>query len=61
MSSKKLLFVYIISIILAVGCLVLVWHFFRDQIVVGLGWTALFALVFGAGWVIGRFSRRKRE
>ncbi len=55
------MFVYIISIILAVGCLVLVWHFFRDQIVVGLGWTALFALVFGAGWVIGRFSRRKRE
>ena len=46
---------------LAVVCLWLVWHFFSDQILWALGWLVVFGLVFGAGWVLGRFGRRKAD
>ena len=46
---------------MAIVCLFVVWHFFKQQIITALGWLALLAVVFGAGWLMGRFSRRKAE
>ena len=61
MDSKKLFWLYLGGVVLAVVCLWLVWHFFSDQILWASGWLVVFGLVFGAGWVLGRFGRRKAD
>lgn len=61
MGSKKVFWLYLGGVVLAIVCLFVVWHFFKQQIITALGWLALLAVVFGAGWLMGRFSRRKAE
>lgn len=55
--------IYVIIIALLVIGLMLLWHFYMNEIVWTLGWLLVFALIFGAGIVVGRYSRRfsKRE
>jgi hypothetical protein len=38
-----------------------VWHFFRNEIIVGLGWVSLFVVVYGVGWLMGRYGRNKKQ
>lgn len=59
MNRVKQILIYILIIIIALTCFVVVWHYFRNQIILGLGWVALFALVFGAGVIVGQLSARK--
>ena len=59
MNRVKQILIYILIIIIALTCFVVVWHYFRNQIILGLGWVALFALVFGAGVIVGRLSALK--
>ena len=61
MDSKKVFWLYLGGVVLAIVCRFVVWHFFKQQIITALGWLALLAVVFGAGWLMGRFSRRKAE
>lgn len=61
MDSKKVFWLYLGGVVLAIVCLFVVWHFFKQQIITALGWLTLLAVVFGAGWLMGRFSRRKAE
>lgn len=61
MDSKKVFWLYLGGVVLAIVCLFVVWHFFKQQIITALGWLALLAVVFAAGWLMGRFSRRKAE
>ena len=59
MNTTKKVLTYLLIAIVAVVCLIVVWHYFQNQIILALGWVALFILVFGAGWVVGRLSARK--
>lgn len=61
MDSKKVFWLYLGGVVLAIVCLWLVWHFFREEIISAVCWLVLMATVFGAGWLMGRFSRRKAE
>jgi hypothetical protein len=59
MNTTKKVLTYLLIAIVAVVCLIVVWHYFQNQIILALGWVALFILVFGAGCVVGRLSARK--
>lgn len=59
MNTTKKVLTYLLIAIVAVVCLIVVWHYFQNQIILALGWVALFILVFGTGWVVGRLSARK--
>lgn len=59
MNRTKQILTYLLIAIIAVLCIGVVWHYFKTQIILGLGWLALFVLVFGAGWITGRLQCRK--
>lgn len=61
MNRARQILIYILIIIIAMICFVVVWHYFRNQIILGLGWIALFVLVFGAGVIVGRLSARRSK
>ncbi len=61
MDSKKVFWLYLGGVFLAIVCFYVVWHFFKEEIMTALGWLALMGIIFGAGWLMGRFSRRKAE
>lgn len=58
--GKKIL-IYILVIAVAVTSIGLVWYYFKNQVLLGLGWFAIFALVFLSGWLLGRFGGRKTK
>lgn len=59
MNRTKQILTYLLIAIIAVLCIGVVWYYFKTQIILGLGWVALFVLVFGAGWITGRLQCRK--
>ena len=59
MNRTKQILTYLLIAIIAVLCIGVVWYYFKTQIILGLGWVALFILVFGAGWITGRLHCRK--
>lgn len=61
MDRVKRVLLYLLIAVVAIVCLYVVWHYFQNQIILALGWVALFILVFGAGWVVGRLSARKSK
>lgn len=58
--ARKIL-IYILVIAVAVTSIGLVWYYFKNQVLLGLGWFAIFALVFLSGWLLGRFGGRKTK
>ena len=48
MSRTKKILSYVLIALIGVACVAVVWHYFKTQIILGLGWIALFILVFGA-------------
>lgn len=58
--ARKIL-IYILVIAVAVTSVGLVWYYFKNQVLLGLGWFAIFALVFLSGWLLGRFGGRKAK
>ncbi len=61
MTQVKQYLIYLLILIVVCVCVGVVWHFFRNEIIVGLGWLALFFIVFGVGWLFGRYGRRKAK
>lgn len=61
MSRSKQILLYVLIAIVVMVALVVVWYYFSRQIIFGLGWVALFVLVFGAGFIVGRMSARKSK
>lgn len=57
--SKKVL-IYLLTAVVVITSVALIWHFFKDQVLMAFGWFAIFAIVFAAGWVLGRFGRRPK-
>ena len=57
--SKKVL-IYLLTAVVVITSVALIWHFFKDQVLMAFGWFAIFAIVFAAGWVLGRFGRRSK-
>lgn len=53
--GKKIL-IYILVVAVAITSIALVWYYFKHQVLIGLGWFAIFALVFLSGWLLGRFG-----
>ncbi len=47
-----------IALVVIVGVM-LVWRLFMDEIIWNLGWLLVFALLFGAGWLTGRYIGRR--
>lgn len=43
-----------IALVVIVGVM-LVWRLFMNEIIWNLGWLLVFALLFGAGWLTGRY------
>ena len=58
--ARKIL-IYILVIAVAVTSIGLVRYYFKNQVLLGLGWFAIFALVFLSGWLLGRFGGRKTK
>ena len=56
----KQFLIYLLIFVVICVCVGVVWHFFRNEIIVGLGWMALFVIVFGVGWLVGRYGRRTK-
>ena len=52
---------YVVLAAVVVIGLMLLWHLYMDEIIRTLGWLLVFAIVFGAGVVLGRYSRRFRR
>ena len=64
MGDKSLFWVYVACAALLVIGLMLLWYFYMDEIVRTMGWLLVFALVFGVGLLVGRYSRlfaKKRD
>lgn len=61
MNRTKQILLYLLIFIIICICVGTVWHFFRNEIIVGLGWVSLFVIVYGVGWLMGRYSRIRRE
>ena len=57
--SKKVL-IYLLTAVVVITSVALIWHFFKDQVLMAFGWFAIFAIVFAAGWVLGRFGHRPK-
>ncbi len=57
--GKKIL-IYLLVAVVVITSAALVWHFFKDQVLMAFGWFAIFAIVFVAGWVLGRFGYRQK-
>lgn len=57
--GKKIL-IYLLVAVVVITSVALVWHFFKDQVLMAFGWFAIFAIVFAAGWVLGRFGCRPK-
>lgn len=47
-----------IALVVIVGVM-LVWRLFMNEIIWNLGWLLVFALLFGAGWLTGRYVGRR--
>jgi hypothetical protein len=60
MTRTKQIILYILIFIVVCVCIGVVWHFFRNEIIVGLGWVSLFVIVYGVGWLSGRYGRIKK-
>ena len=60
-SMARKILIYILVIAVAVTSIGLVWYYFKNQVLLGLGWFAIFALVFLSGWLLGRFGGRKTK
>lgn len=60
-SMARKILIYILVIAVAVTSIGLVWYYFKNQVLLGLGWFAIFALVFLSGWLLGRFGSRKTK
>ena len=56
----KQVLIYVLLFVVLCVCVGVVWHFFRNEIIVGLGWLALFIIVFGVGWLLGRYTNRAK-
>ncbi|MBR2976308.1 MAG: hypothetical protein IKC57_05685 [Alistipes sp.] len=56
----KQFLIYLLIFVVICVCVGVVWHFFRNEIIVGLGWMALFVIVFGVGWLVGRYGHRTK-
>ncbi|MBQ2364757.1 MAG: hypothetical protein II288_04225 [Alistipes sp.] len=61
MDTKTLFWLNVALITLLVLGLMVLWHFFMNEIVWTLGWLLIFALIFGAGWLLGRHMGRRRQ
>ena len=48
-----------IALVVIVGVM-LVWRLFMNEIIWNLGWLLVFALLFGAGWLAGRYVGRHK-
>lgn len=60
MDNTTRFWIYIsIALVVVVG-LMLVWRLFMNEIIWNLGWLLVFALLFGAGWLTGRYMRRTK-
>ena len=53
--GKKVL-IYLLVAVVVITSAALVWHFFKDQVLMAFGWFAIFAIVFFAGWILGRYG-----
>ncbi|MBR2367826.1 MAG: hypothetical protein IKA81_04385 [Alistipes sp.] len=60
MGKMKQVLIYVLLFVVLCVCVGVVWHFFRNEIIVGLGWLALFIIVFGVGWLLGRYTNRAK-
>ncbi|MBR5205738.1 MAG: hypothetical protein IKW52_01060 [Alistipes sp.] len=60
MTRTKQIILYILIFVVVCVCIGVVWHFFRNEIIVGLGWVSLFVIVYGVGWLSGRYGRNKK-
>lgn len=60
MTRTKQIILYVLIFIVVCVCIGVVWHFFRNEIIVGLGWVSLFVIVYGVGWLSGRYGRIKK-
>lgn len=60
MGKMKQVLIYVLLFVVLCVCVGVVWHFFRNEIIVGLGWMALFVIVFGVGWLVGRYGHRTK-
>lgn len=60
MGKMKQVLIYVLLFVVLCVCVGVVWHFFRNEIIVGLGWLALFIIVFGVGWLLGRYTNRTK-
>lgn len=61
MDTKTLFWLNVALITLLVLGLMVLWYFFMNEIVWALGWLLIFALVFGAGWLLGRYMGRRQH
>ncbi|MBO5672599.1 MAG: hypothetical protein J6R81_05450 [Alistipes sp.] len=60
MTRTKQIILYVLIFVVVCVCIGVVWHFFRNEIIVGLGWVSLFVIVYGVGWLSGRYGRIKK-
>lgn len=60
MGKMKQVLIYVLLFVVLCVCVGVVWHFFRNEIILGLGWLALFIIVFGVGWLLGRYTNRAK-
>ena len=54
----KRILIYIIATWVAILSLVFVIVTYKDQIVEAIKWLAILTLVFGSGWVVGRYTKK---
>lgn len=56
--TMKRILIYIIATLVAILSLVFVIVTYKDQIVEAIKWLAILTLVFGSGWVVGRYTKK---
>ncbi len=58
-NNVKKILIYILAAVVLVAAAAFVWINFRDAVLKGLGWCAIFVIVFFSGWLAGRFGGKK--
>lgn len=56
--SIKQIIIYLGALVASVVCVYLIITTYRTEIIEAAKWLGIMALVFGAGWVVGRYGRR---